>query len=76
LTENEGYASGGIFRQTRWRRKMDPNETLNQIFDVVESIKAKGDLATVEELVLVERLSDLDEWLTGGGFFPDKWIGG
>lgn len=54
---------------------MDPNETYHKIVECIENIKWESDLYTLAEQA--EELGDLfyilDDWLSKGGFLPDKW---
>jgi len=53
---------------------MDPNETLAEIRRLVRVIGTPAaDEAGVEALRLAELVEGLDNWLSRGGFLPDKW---
>lgn len=59
---------------------MDPNETLRQIRDEVQAIRAcSEDTPANREAVashafdLAERVKALDSWLSQGGFPPEAW---
>ena len=55
---------------------MDPNETLNEIRDLMtESQKPGQSTIALADLAddLVSSLRALDEWLSRGGFLPEPW---
>lgn len=52
---------------------MDPNETLREIRDLAFAVLNTDDPAASTAHALAARVSDLDEWLTRGGFLPDSW---
>jgi hypothetical protein len=60
--------------------KMDPNELLKELKDLVAGIKKREceSIATPEEMIelyveLAEKFEALDVWLTKGGFIPSQW---
>ena len=57
---------------------MDPNATLKELLEVVERIEkeffTEGEAICVNDLgTLIEGVVNLDEWLSKGGFLPDRW---
>lgn len=47
---------------------MDPNATLKELLELVNS-----DLAPDFVDEIVDRVEALDQWLSHGGFLPDRW---
>lgn len=57
---------------------MDPNATLTLIRDLTDLIeKNEGRPNVVARLAadLAEAVSNLDQWLSRGGFRPNDWLG-
>lgn len=56
---------------------MDPNATLKEILEIAERMISVDDRDAGEliedSLQLVELVMALDEWMTKGGFLPEKW---
>jgi hypothetical protein len=55
---------------------MDPNATLAEIRALIERWQAagsRGPWTEAEADQLIEKVADLDKWLTRGGFLPDPW---
>lgn len=57
---------------------MDPNETLKQARAAARDFERASAMST-EEMEAADRLlktfTDLDEWLTKDGFYPQDWEG-
>lgn len=51
---------------------MDPNETLHRLREEIARYNETHD-AYDEQRTLVDAITDLDEWLSKGGFLPDDW---
>jgi hypothetical protein len=51
---------------------MDPNTLLEEIRELAERA-ANGDNVAWCERNLRWKFTELDEWLSKGGFLPDKW---
>lgn len=49
---------------------MDPNQTLAEIRKILATLTV-GDTQRLAELA--DKIEDLDEWLSDGGFPPDAW---
>lgn len=53
---------------------MDPDVVHARLADLAERIMRNGGRhATVEEREFAEWFTDLDEWLSHGGFAPKEW---
>lgn len=56
---------------------MDPNETLNEIYDAISDFEKEDGMAPesrdILASVIVEKFIALDGWLSVGGFLPTKW---
>jgi hypothetical protein len=61
---------------------MDPNKTLDEIRDLLDSTKAQealngvytaGDEFAETLAELAEKVTALDDWLVRGGFLPTAW---
>lgn len=50
---------------------MDPNETLRIVREQLAEFHA--DSSDYDEVVLVDAVEALDQWLVSGGFLPDAW---
>jgi hypothetical protein len=55
---------------------MDPNATLRDIREMIESLAMSQSTDNLLDLgeELASAFEQLDNWLTGGGFLPDEWI--
>ena len=51
---------------------MDPNQTLE---DILTLMKATTQLDSERLEDLISKLRELDEWLSFGGFLPERWGG-
>jgi hypothetical protein len=56
---------------------MDPNANLREIRELVKSGNATNDagndIGAHDASRMVELVEALDEWITRGGFLPDRW---
>lgn len=55
---------------------MDPNVLLFELRSAVEEFTRTHDADNVDEVTsrVLHAWSDLDEWITRGGFLPDLWV--
>lgn len=51
---------------------MDPNEALRQIRELITELQAV-DFDDERIPALTNAVSDLDSWLSAGGYLPDAW---
>ena len=55
--------------------RMDPMQTLTEIRALVVKMKDAYYVADPQDgLDLANKINDLDEWLTQGGFVPGQWM--
>jgi hypothetical protein len=56
---------------------MDPNQALQEIREVVDSILGDDSASDLPEKAstLAERVTALDVWISRGGFLPEPWRG-
>ncbi len=52
---------------------MNPDATLALIRELARDVDASCGRIPDEARALAERIGDLDEWLTRGGYFPLAW---
>jgi len=50
---------------------MDPNAALEAILGAIEDVGYGDDRETLRRMV--ENFEALDEWLSKGGFLPERW---
>src|SRR6185436_2617136 len=71
------HGNGPVVRRDhRGELIMDPNATLAEIRALIERWQAagsRGPWTEAEADQLIEKVADLDKWLTRGGFLPDPW---
>jgi hypothetical protein len=66
--------AGGTHRAVVKGARLDPNQTLKEIRDIVGESERKGATPTQEQAErLVELAAALDRWLSSGGFLPRAW---
>ena len=57
---------------------MDPDVALRELreqYRYLETLPADNVTFMVNAACLVEKVRNLDEWLTNGGFLPADWMG-
>lgn len=56
---------------------MDPDANLKEALELANCLACEGDFDPHAKLIEAERLADLllalDEWITKGGFLPERW---
>lgn len=58
-------------------KNVDPNATLTEIRELAKFLLTEDQFPEdmqIPALELAQKISDLDEWLSKGGFFPRPWL--
>lgn len=52
---------------------MDPDAVLQQLRELAAQILANASEESDVAVELAEKVAELEQWLTGGGFLPASW---